>query len=283
MKIPKFESQTELTKYLIENNDLLIAEKKATIKYTDAFCFAAEKTGIATISKAMPQDDDEYKYIQLVANSTNYMDSHDDVHISGLWTKTLKENKNLMFLNSHKMDFENLICKKDNIKAYTKRLNWQELGYEDFGETEALIGEMKIRKNSRNMPIIEMYEDGTIDNHSVGMQYVKIATAINDPNAPQQFEVWNKYFNQIANKQKAIDKGFFFAVTEAKLIEISAVLVGSNDRTPTLNTNRKNSKYNTNTSFNSLLQRLEPANATQSEKAEEEQIVKFLKKLNEKL
>ena len=45
------------------------------------------------------------------------------------------------------------------------------------------------------------------------------------------------YYSNIINPEKANKQGFFFAVTEAKLLEVSNVLFGSNEITPTISTN----------------------------------------------
>ena len=54
-----------------------------------------------------------------------------------------------------------------------------------------------------------------------------------------EFEAWEKYYPMIANKELADSKGYFWAVKEAKMIEESAVPVGSNSITPTLENNMK--------------------------------------------
>jgi hypothetical protein len=66
------------------------------------------------------------------------------------------------------------------------------------------------------------------------MIYVKLQLAINDEEEVQEFEVWNKYIDEIANKDDAVNQGYFWAILEAKLIEGSAVPIGSNTITPTL-------------------------------------------------
>ena len=65
------------------------------------------------------------------------------------------------------------------------------------------------------------------------MQYVKLALAINDEDYETELAVWDKYYDKIANKNVADNTGYFWAVTEAKAIEGSAVPIGSNQATPT--------------------------------------------------
>ena len=38
----------------------------------------------------------------------------------------------------------------------------------------------------------------------------------------------------VINSEKALEQGYFFAVTEAKLKEVSCVIAGSNELTPTI-------------------------------------------------
>ena len=68
-----------------------------------------------------------------------------------------------------------------------------------------------------------------VDQHSVGMQYVKIDLAVNDEDYEEEYKLWQDNIDQIGNKEQAEQKGYFWLVREAKLIEISAVLLGSNE------------------------------------------------------
>lgn len=104
---------------------------------------------------------------------------------------------------------------------------------EQLTSATALIFETKILK-SYNEKIFQMYQSNGINQHSIGLQYINLALAINDPEDFDHFKTWNEYFPQIINKQKATDYGFFFAVKEYKLIENSSVLFGANELTPTL-------------------------------------------------
>ena len=57
---------------------------------------------------------------------------------------------------------------------------------------------------------------------------------MNDPDQKTEYAQWTKNIDRIANKDKAVKQGYFWAVSEAKLIEISAVLEGSNELTQTV-------------------------------------------------
>ena len=161
------------------------------------------------------------------------MDSHKDVHLPGLWTKSIKENKMIMHLQEHKMEFDKIIADGSDLKVYVKNYSWKELGYKFEGTTQALIFESTI-KADRNIFMFKEYKNSRVKNHSVGMRYVKLILAINDDSQGAEFEAWEKYYPEITNKEAADESGYFWAVKEAKVIEGSAVPMGSNFATPTL-------------------------------------------------
>ena len=83
------------------------------------------------------------------------------------------------------------------------------------------------------------YMKGIITEHSVGMQYVKLFVCINDDCYPEQKENYDKYAPMVANREELERTKMFYAITEAKAIEGSAVLMGSNSFTPTISSTTK--------------------------------------------
>jgi len=241
MKIPEFANKKELFDFLVKNEARIIADKKATIKYADAvtFGFFSTKEGEENkANKPITEDVDEIK-VKPVINTTNLMDTHDDVHIPGLWAKSLKENKDIYHDQEHRGEFASTISDYEDLKAYTQTFTWKELGQKWEGETQALVFESTVKRD-RNEFMFRQYKQARVKQHSVGMRYVKIALAVNDKaNYPEAYKVWQKYIDEIANKEDAERQGYFFAVTEAKVIEGSAVKRGSNHVTPTLDNNMK--------------------------------------------
>jgi hypothetical protein len=228
----------ELFDFLVTNKRLLIAEKKYNVKHADPINFPnLYITDKGAIVKANPITEDVDTIQRLcVINTTKWMDSHRDVHIDGLWKKSLAENKEVYLLQEHAMTFEKIIT--DEVEAYTKNINWRTLGVEIEGTTQALLFNSTI-KRERNPFMFDQYKKGYVKNHSVGMRYIQIDMAINDKDYKVEFEIWNKYFDQIANKEEAENISYFFAVTEAKAIEGSAVPIGSNRITPVLDTDKQ--------------------------------------------
>ena len=91
--------------------------------------------------------------------------------------------------------------------------------------------------NTKSM--FDAYRKGKVKQHSVVMRYRALDFAVNDDSYPEEFAIWEKYFEDIANKEDALDNGFFWAVTQAQNIEGSAVVRGSNFATPTLHVEAK--------------------------------------------
>lgn len=221
------------------NKDLLIAEKKSALKKGDNVLTIAQPNE-ANTNKAeavVTGGNMDVLKARLVINTTNVIDSHMDCHIPGLWNKTLQETKSLFLLQEHKMSFENVIADSlnDGLKASAVTMRWRDLGYPWNGKTEALIFETSIKKDV-NEYMFDLYRKGRVNNHSVGMQYVKIYLCINSEEAMYSSEKanWDKYYPQVVNKEIADEKGYFWAVTEAKVVEGSAVVKGSNSQTPSL-------------------------------------------------
>ena len=240
--LSKFTTKEDLFKFLKENKSFLIAEKKAAIKYADAVSYfegyVTEKDDTISVTKSEGINSAELLKkdsirVKVVINTTNLMDSHRDVHMKGIWKKTLKEQKTVYLLQEHQMKFENVIT--DSVKASVKTFNWKEIGFDFDGDTEALVFDAEIPKE-RNQFMFEQYAKGYVKEHSVGMRYVALELCINSDDKYDRIEkeAWDKYYPEIANKDEADARGYFWAVTEAKLVEGSAVLKGSNFATPTI-------------------------------------------------
>jgi len=241
MEIPTFKSKESLIDFLVENKSTIIAEKKMELQKSDAISYVASRIDekgdvIKATANSSALLESTALNVELVINTTNLMDSHRDVHFKGIWSKSLKETKGIYLLQEHVMSFKTIIS--DSVKASARTMEWSELGFKYAGSTQALIFKATIEKE-RNPFMFEQYAKGYVKNHSVGMRYVKVALASNDERYPEEVAIWNKYFDSIANKEEVEQIGYFWAVTEAKIIEGSAVVMGSNVATPTLSVESK--------------------------------------------
>ena len=240
--VPAHLKGDDLLKWMKDNLALLIAEKKSATKEADPITLsvninsrlAVDKDGQLTKAAENIQLDLTKSDVVLnVINTTNIMDSHMDVHIPGIWKKSLKENKFFLHLQEHTMAFDHIIS--DEAKAYTEKIAWKDLGYDAIGTTEALIFATPF--TGRNEYMEEQYRNGWVKNHSVGMQYVRIKFCVNRPDDEyykEEYANWQTYIDQVINRDAAEAVGMFWAVLEAKIAEGSAVVKGSNFITPSL-------------------------------------------------
>jgi len=237
LDIPNFETKKELFAFLVDKKETLIAQKKSVVKFADGIGHtsiegSSERGEAIKAAAGLAADSIQVK---AVINTTNILDSHGDVHIPGLWNKSLKENKRIMHIQEHQSgSFDKIIASGDDLKATVKTVTWKELGLNAVGSTQALIFDSTV-KASRNKYMFDQYKEGFVNNHSVGMRYVKMELAINDSDYEKEKDFWDKYISQVINTEDAEKLGYFWIVTEAKVIEGSAVPMGSNPITPTMN------------------------------------------------
>lgn len=233
----EFSTKEDLFKALIDNKKELISIKKSVTKNADAVSFGYLDTSVKidTTKEDMQGqiDSPEQLNVKVVINTTNFLDSHNDLHVNGIWNKSVKDNVSFLHLQEHEREFDKVIS--DNSKGYVQSMTWKKLGLPYDGKTEALIFESTIDKK-RNEFMLNQYANGWVKNHSVGMRYVNLELAINSEaewNKEAKL-LWDEYYPVIANKETADERGFFWVVKEAKIIEGSAVVMGSNSATPTL-------------------------------------------------
>jgi len=233
--IPDFASQSKMIDWLIQNKSALVAQKKSVVKHADECSFVIEyisDKGEATKADAGPLPEGTTKIkVRSIINTTKIFDSHGDVHIDQLWNKSLKDSNDFYLVKEHNFSFDGIIS--DNVKAMAKQYTWLELGFNYEGKTQALVFDSIIDKNEDQTGMFDRYVKGQVKNHSVGMRYVKIDLAVNDERYEKEYAIWQKYFDDIVNKDDVTMAGYFWAVTEAKIIEGSAVVKGSNWATPT--------------------------------------------------
>jgi uncharacterized protein (UPF0212 family) len=234
-----FSSKEDLFKALRENVDKIIALKKAAIQKScdkgyPLFSFLTKEFD-ATKADFQMQDG----FIYPVINSTRYLDSHDDVHFDGIWKKSLKEQQGkLFYVADHDLKLASVIAYPNNVKSFTANIPWSFVGKNYEGETEALI--FQIAKDKIVSVIVkDAIEKEVPLQNSVRMQYVKIKLGINsDAKEDVDFKAYfDSKIDLIANKDVALEQGYFFGVEEAKIVhEGSMVLFGSNDATSILTT-----------------------------------------------
>lgn len=271
--IKHFDDNKEQLKWLHDNRDEIKAQRQAMIKEADGFSFmsfAIDEKGERLKADEIPMEATKLK-IRAVINTTGLFDSHKDVHIPGIWKKSLSESKIFYLVNQHAFNYDGILS--DEVKASMQTYTWAELGIKNIeGETQALVFDAVLDLDSpymkdspENRKIYNLYKAGKVRNHSVGMRYVKDFFCINSDSYPDEKENWDKYYKYVANKEEVDNYNYFFAVTEAKIIEGSAVVRGSNWATPTLTT--EEIKDTTEGADKTVTQKVEPTiNVTQTKK-----------------
>ena len=239
--INDFVTKKEYYGYLVKNKAELINFKKATLKHTDAFLLSIENNAEATNKMLCTnhKDDIEKGVIRrtIIGNTYNWMDSSDDVLLDGCFKKSIEENfKNIFHLHDHQYQVDAKVGKPCSI--YEKKCNWTDLGILKNGMTECLMMDSDIYEDY-NKKIFKQYINNEILQHSVGMNYIKIELAINDSEEKEEYAVWLKHIGKIGNIDKVMEQGYFWAVSEGKLREISCVLVGANELTPTIDNKKE--------------------------------------------
>lgn len=229
----EFANKADLFKELVKNEFELIELKKGALKSTDnVSIFGIKDT--QTI-KALNFVKDGYVYP--VINTTNYFDSHGDVHFPNLWNKTLKDKaKRIFYVLEHELELDSVIAFPNDVNAFVKTVNWSDLGKDYLGTTQALIFEISKSKIKIDK-VAELFNEQVNFENSVRMRYINVNLAINstDSDYEKQKSLWDARIDLVANKEEAISNGYMWCVDEASIEkEGSLVLFGSNDATPVI-------------------------------------------------
>lgn len=231
-----FSNQKEMFALLKKHKRELIDSKKLSIKTTDPIQYTLnedeEKKSIST-EKRLPSYGD---HVFPVINTTNWIDSHKDLHLNGIWDKSAKEqDKKVYYIVNHDLSIGKVIAYPENVEIMVKTMSWSKLGVSVVGQTQALIYKVLLTEIA-NKDAYEAIRLGAPLQNSVRMQYVKVLLAINSTEDYYKEEKanWDKYSPLAANPE-ALKDGYFWPVPEAKIyLEGSAVLFGSNSVTPVL-------------------------------------------------
>lgn len=228
-----FDSQEAMFKELVKHESQIIEVKKAAIKEADSVNILFLKDAESEKSLSFIKEG----YVYPVINTTNFMDSHGDVHFPNIWNKTLKEKANKIFyVMEHKLSIDNVIAFPQDVRAFVKTMTWSELGLPYEGETQALIFEIA-KDKIKIEKVRELFDEYISFENSVRMRYITMSLAMKseDPDFAKQNQVWKDRINLLVNKEVAEQRGYFWAVDEASIEkEGSLVLFGSNSATPVI-------------------------------------------------
>jgi hypothetical protein len=216
---------------LVKNESKIVELKKATIKESDSVSTFFELKQNAEKKLSFVKEG----FVYPVINTTNFLDSHGDVHFPNIWNKSLKDkSKKIFYVLEHKLSIDSVIAFPNDVTAFAKTVSWKDLGFDYQGETQALIYE--IAKDKIKIPRIkELLEEKTSFENSVRMRYITMNLAVNskNPDLSKNKALWDERIEKIVNFDKANEEGYFWAVDEASIEkEGSLCLFGSNSATP---------------------------------------------------
>ena len=244
----EFANKEDLFKSLKENLSVIEDQKKAKIyeSYKKGQSINMKAIDISKFDieqqKALKLDDN---YYYVAFNSTRILDNHDDVHIDGIWKKTIQEKqfKNYV-VTDHELEVLNTVVRKEYVEIFTAKVPFSILGKTYNGNTEILI--YKFPKDKVQIPIVkEWLDSGDELQGSVRMKYIKFLFCM-DSNDPDDVELktnYDKYYEYIANKEDFEYIPYYFAILEASNEkESSFVLYGSNQVTGQINNNKQAEK-----------------------------------------
>lgn len=215
----EFADNEALISYVKANLDTIIDAKKVEQysynKGQAVSCKTLNGSKFTVAEKAIEVDE---AYWYLVVNSTNILDSHDDLHINGIWNTTVKDQQGKNYLvDTHSITIDTTIVKKEHIEMFVAKVTFASLGMAYSGSTQVLV--YKFRKDKViDQKAKEWLESGDAIQASVRMQYVSLKFAL-DSNAPEDKEVkknYDDYIGSIANKDDFEYIPYFFVITEAK-------------------------------------------------------------------
>lgn len=230
-----FATKQELFNAIAESHKEIIGLKKAAIQKScdkgQLGTFSLFKVTEETKSLLGLKED----HIYPVINTTKYLDSHGDVHMDGIWNKSIQDQKGqLYYVADHELKTTSVIAFPADVNAFVKEVPWSFVGKDFEGNTQALIYE--IPKSAIRLQVAKdiINEKQPVQN-SVRMQYVKMRLAMDSTEKGHaEFKLnYDNHINHVVNKEQAIESGYFWLIDEAKISkEGSMVLFGSNDATP---------------------------------------------------
>lgn len=225
-----FTDKMDQARFIKSNLEAIKAIKREQYKTDAEYIF---KAGLLTGGfKPMIEDiTSDIIEVKAIINTTNVIDSHMDLHLQGIWNKTVKDNPYSYHLKQHERMFESVISSK--AKNVNERMKFSDIGVNSDMEMDANINQFLINKADHPL-MFKKYADGEVTQHSVGMMYVNYDIAWYDEDSEKEMNFFNEMKALAINPEVAEEAGYLWVHREAKKREGSAVVFGSNPFTPTL-------------------------------------------------
>jgi hypothetical protein len=252
----EFATKEEMFAEVKANKENIIAFKKSIVyKSIDKGQLSVNKALIVATKGIITKEN----FIYPVINTTNFLDSHLDLHQKGIWSRSSKDQQGkIRYSLDHSTKVADVIAYPKDVNIQVIDTTFKELGLDYTGDTQALVFEINkdVIDNAEALKVLN--KQLPVEN-SVSMQYVKIELALNSEEKEYKAEksLWDNRISSVANKEFAEEQGIMWIVTEAKIVnESSMVTQGSNSATPII--------YGTSEAAKSTSKTIEPSKDTHS-------------------
>tara|TARA_R110000744_G_scaffold4934_5_gene17529 strand:+ start:165 stop:1004 length:840 start_codon:yes stop_codon:yes gene_type:complete len=230
----EFVTKEDMIKAVFEKKDEIIAFKKSVVYKSVDKGQVSGGVFNQTTSKGVAV---KSGFFRPVINTTNFLDSHLDNHVKGIFVKSSKEqNGKIRYSLDHSTKIADVIAYPKDVEISVIDTTFKELGYDFDSPTQALVFDIAKTSIENDIALKVINKQLPVQN-SVSMQYLKISLAINSEESEyvEEFKAWNKHYPKLANKEYADEIGMMWIVSEAKIVnESSMVTQGSNSATPIL-------------------------------------------------
>lgn len=253
VKIPEFGERKDLFAYLRKNADKIIGQKKSMSIKSDDLEFgysvisAKKRFGAkANVPKdPVAEEFDGELPVEVIANMAGWCDSYMDVMIKDNWNKSISDlgasgQKLVYHLKDHGTNYQyttdSIVGKQ--VELFTQMVDLSIFNFKsDIKKAQALMMRSLVCEDY-DEKVYNLYEDGEVKQHSIGLKYIKLYLCIDsvEPEDTMYKENWDKYYSSVINKDLVDSKGYFWAVVEAAILEVSVVLFGANILTPVTST-----------------------------------------------
>jgi hypothetical protein len=227
----EFATKEDLFKALVDNESKIADIKKAQLKNAIGIAFSkAETESVKGIDGA--KNDCVYP----IVSTTRYYDSHKDVHFDRCFDKTVKDQQGTVhYALDHKLEWDSIVAWKEDIRIFTTKVDWVDVGKPYEGETEALVLEIPKSKFKRKDVLEAILNKESDFENSIRMIYVKLKLGVNSDlkEHAEQKAYYEARKSEIANIEDVEKDGYFWGVEELRIHKEASLVVagGSNSAT----------------------------------------------------
>lgn len=214
---------------IVKNKESIIEGKKSVLTKSCSFTSINEDATKADEPTSIGLGDTIYPII----STTNYMDSHGDVHINGCFDETVEVKQgSIYYIINHDLAIGSVIGMPKDVSMSVESKTWKQLGRDYGGSLQVLQFTVGL-KGYANDAFVKSVNAGMPIENSIRMRYDDMVLCVNNPEYKAEYTAWKKYIKNVANSDKAEKQGYFWAITKLSIEkEGSAVLFGSNNATP---------------------------------------------------